>query len=434
MKRTDVVVIGAGLAGLTCARDLSAGGADVTVLEARDVVGGRTPRVEAGGRTVDGGGELVGLFMTPFVELAAELGLELEESQTALPGEIVFLADGRRVVGGFEDLVGSSSKASHDAYERRLAEVAAGIDPARPWAHPDAAELDALSLADYARRLGADEGAIGIIRLHHLSLSVDAPERTSALSELRKFAAGGAYDYAAWESHRIAGGTFQLAERMAAGLGSRVRLQAPVTGISRVGAGVRIALGDGDRIEADACVSTIPGSVLHGVAIDGLSEPRTRALRRLRQARAAKIVAVYDSSFWRAAGLTGLSYSDRVVGSTWEQRDGVLSALVPPERLGYFGAMSAEIQRAEVLDHLAELFGEEARRPLGIWIRVWGEEPYTRGYVTQHAPGDLTAMGDLLAASEGPFHVAGSDFGQVAGYMTGAIESGHTAAARVLAG
>lgn len=405
----------------------------MVVLEARDAIGGRTPRVEAGGRSVDGGGELVGLFMTPIVELAGELGLELETSQASLPGDTVFLADGRRVVGDLEDLVGSRAKASYDAYERRLTEVARGVDPARPWAHPDAAAFDALSLADYARRLGADEGAVAIIRLHHLSLSVDAPERTSALSELRKYAVGGAYDYAAWESHRIAGGTFQLAERMATGLGPRVRVGAPVSGIARVGAGVRIALDGGDHVDAGACVSTIPGSVLHGVAVDGLSEPRTRALRRLRQARAAKVVAVYDSSFWRADGLTGLSYSDRVVGSTWEQRDGVLSALVPPERLGYFGAMSAECQRAEVLDHLAELFGEEARRPLGMWVRVWGEEPYTRGYVTQHAPGDLTAMGDLLAASEGPFHVAGSDFGQIAGYMSGAVETGRSAAARVLA-
>ncbi len=434
MQHADVVVLGAGLAGLACARDLVAAGADVVLLEAREAVGGRTPRVEVGGRSVDGGGELVGLFMAPIVELAGELGLELEESQTALPGDTVYLVDGRRVAGQADDLIGASGRRSYEAYERRLAELAAGFDPVRPWAHPDASELDALSVVDHARRLGADDAAVGMIRLHHLSLSIDAPERTSALAEVRKYAAGGRYDYAAWESHRVAGGTFQLAERMADGLHDRIRLGAPVTRIARVPGGVRVQLGSGAQVEADACVSTIPGGVLHGVVLEGLSEPRLRALRRLRQARAAKVVAVYESSFWRRAGLTGLSYSDGVVGSTWEQRPGVLSALVPPERLGYFGAMSDERRRAEALDHFEALFGDEARTPLGMWIRLWGEEPYTRGYVTQHGLGDLTAMGDLLAASEGPFHVAGSDFARVAGYMTGAVETGRAAASRVLAG
>jgi monoamine oxidase len=307
--------------------------------------------------------------------------------------------------------------------------MAQGIDPRRPWAHPDAARLDALSLVALARRLGATEGALQIVRLAHLSLAIDAPERTSALAELRRCAVGGSYDLGVWESHRVVGGTFQVAQRMAAALGQRVRLEAPVVRIARVPAGIELTLAGGERVRAGACVSTIPAGVLHDVELDGLDAGRVQALRRMRQARAAKLVAVYDRSLWLEQGLTGLSYSDGLLGSTWEQRPGVLSALVPPERLAYYGAMSAERRRAEALDHLAALFGDEARRPLALWERLWGEEPYTRGYVTQHAPGDLTAMGDLLAAPDGPFHVAGSDVGTIAGYMTGAVESGRAAAA-----
>jgi monoamine oxidase len=196
--------------------------------------------------------------------------------------------------------------------------------------------------------------------------------------------------------------------------------------------GVELDLLSGERVRAEACVSTIPAGSLHHVELDGLDPARLRALRRLRQARAAKVVTLYERSFWLDSGQTGLSYSDGILGSTWEQRPGVLSALVPPERLGYFGAMSAERRREEVLDHLAALFGEEARRPVGQWVRLWGEEPYTRGYVAQHAPGDLTSMGDLLAASDGPFHVAGSDFGTIAGYMTAAVETGRATAAALL--
>jgi monoamine oxidase len=427
-----VVVIGAGLAGLACARDLLQGGADVLVLEARPDVGGRTPRIAIGDRQLDGGGELVGGFHEPLRDLIAELGLELEPSYASLPGETTWLVDGERVVGDEAALIGERHAASLDDLHAALLEASRGVDPARPWAHPDAAELDALSLVDFARRHGVRERAIDVIRLHHLSMSSDAPERTSALAELRRYAAGGQYDLGYWEQDRVAGGTFQVARRLADGLHGRIRCGEPVVRIARVPGGVELDLLSGERVRAEACVSTIPAGSLHHVELDGLDPARLRALRRLRQARAAKVVTLYERSFWLDSGQTGLSYSDGILGSTWEQRPGVLSALVPPERLGYFGAMSAERRREEVLDHLAALFGEEARRPVGQWVRLWGEEPYTRGYVAQHAPGDLTSMGDLLAASDGPFHVAGSDFGTIAGYMTAAVETGRATAAALV--
>jgi monoamine oxidase len=429
---TNVVVIGAGLAGLSCARDLRDGGADVLVLEARPEIGGRTPRIEIGDRQLDGGGELVGAFHEPLRALIAELGLELEPSYASLPGETTWLVDGRRVVGDEAALVGERDAASLADLQRALLEASRDLDPKRPWGHPDAAELDALSLVDFARRHGISERAIDVVRLHHLSLSSDAPERTSALSELRRHAAGGQYDLAYWERDRVAGGTFQVARRLAELLEGRLRCGEPVARIARVPGGVELELLSGEQVRADACVSTIPAGSLHDVELDGLDPARLKALRRLRQARAAKIVTLYHRSFWLESGQTGLSYSDGIVGSTWEQRPGVLSALVPPERLGYLGAMSAERRREEVIDHLAALFGEEARRPIGQWVRLWGEEPYTRGYVAQHAPGDLTAMGDLLAAPDGPFHVAGSDFGTIAGYMTAAVETGRATAAVLL--
>jgi monoamine oxidase len=431
-RNPDVVVIGAGLAGLSCARDLASGGADVLVLEARDVVGGRTPCIALGDVRVDGGGELVGGFHEPLRQLVAELGLELEPSYAALPGATTWLVDGRRVVGEEEALIGATHAASLEDLHRALLEASREIDAARPWTHPKAAELDAQSIVQWARERGISERALDVVRLSHLSMSSDAPERTSVLSELRRYAAGGFYDLRYWERDRVVGGTFQVAQRLAGTLAGRIRRSAPVVRIARVPGGVEVELAGGELVRAEGCVSTIPAGCLHAVELSGLDPARLRALRRLRQARAAKVVTVYERSFWLEAGQTGLSYSDGLMGSTWEQRPGVLSALVPPERLGYFGAMSPERRREEVLDHLAALFGEEARRPLAMWERLWGEEPYTRGYVTQHAPGDLTAMGDLLAASDGPFHVAGSDFGTIAGYMTAAVETGRATAASLL--
>lgn len=75
-ERRDVVVVGAGLAGLACARDLAHAGTDVLVVEARERPGGRVDQfVASDGRVVQTGGEVVAEFHTSYLELVRELGL-----------------------------------------------------------------------------------------------------------------------------------------------------------------------------------------------------------------------------------------------------------------------------------------------------------------------------------------------------------------------
>jgi monoamine oxidase len=439
----DVAVLGAGLGGLAAARDLARGGADVVVLEARQRVGGR---VEAAtlpdGRTVQAGGEVFGAQHHAYGELVGELGLTIEPSYVADPGQISWGLHEGVHVGDQLPWMTESERADDRRIEREFARLAAGVDPDDPWRHPDARRLDELSLGAWLREQGALPAVLRRHRLASLSLACDGPNRTSLLAELRKhatLAGDGFYDLAAWEGLRVAEGSAAVALAMADELGERVRLGAVVEALevagagtgSGAGAGVRVSLAGGEQVEAEAVVCAIPAGPLRAVEISGLSDARLRSLRSQRHALAAKVVVAYDEPFWQLTGQNGLAETEWLFGSTWPQRPGVLSLLVAPERFSAFLAAPVDVRRATVLDGLVSLYGERAREPLAMLEREWGADPFTLGYIASWAPGDLGRVGPLHATHEPPFYVAGSDH-WVAGYMEGAVKTGRAAARAAL--
>jgi hypothetical protein len=181
-----------------------------------------------------------------------------------------------------------------------------------------------------------------------------------------------------------------------------------------------------------AVVCAIPVGPLRRVAIDGVSRERLASLDRQRHALAAKVCFAYERSWWEEQGQNGSMYFETgMLGGLWPQREGILSALVPPERLAAFLATSPALVEQDVLAELVEAMGERARDPLAVFFRRWGVDPWTEGYITAWRPGDVMAVGPLHGTHEPPFYVCGSDQ-WVCGYMEGAVRTGRAAAAAAL--
>src|SRR6188472_2768545 len=323
MSHPDVVVVGAGLAGLAAARDLEAGGAQVTVLEARPRVGGRVEQVElADGRRVQLGGEVVGNAHTSYLGLVEELGLTLTASYVAEPGEITRQVPESVDVGDWPSWCTPADRASYDEVEAALEKVLATIDPEHPWSCPDLGRLDRLSVGDWLREVGASPGVLRLWELVHLGLADGSIERQSMFAYARKTVVGGttgSYDVEQWENLRVAEGSATVALTMADALHD-VRLATPVRRI-QIGPSSVVTTHDGEELRADAVVLAVPSGPARDLDITGVSEARLTSLRRQRHAWAAKFVAAFDRPFWRDTGQNALAESEGVLGSTWPQSE-----------------------------------------------------------------------------------------------------------------
>jgi monoamine oxidase len=179
-------------------------------------------------------------------------------------------------------------------------------------------------------------------------------------------------------------------------------------------------------------VCAVPVGPLRNIRVEGVSDERMRSLDRQRHALAAKVVFTYADSFWHDNGQNGDVYFETaVIGGTWVQREGIMSTLVPPERLAAFLTTSQAQLEAELTEEMVEAFGEEARDTQAVFFRRWGVDPFTLGYITGWRPGDVMNVGPLHGTHEPPFYVCGSDQ-WVAGYMEGAVRTGRRAAEAAL--
>ncbi|MEV0247060.1 FAD-dependent oxidoreductase [Nocardia sp. NPDC050712] len=440
----EVVVVGAGVAGLVAARDLVRAGVEVAVLEARERVGGRLLNDELpGGAPIEVGGQWVGPGQDHVLALLDELGLTTFPTHVA-GRHIAEIGTRRSEYRGRIPKLPPLALADIAQLQWRLDRIGRRVAATDPWLADRADVLDAQTFATWLARAGHTGGGRSFFRVIIEAVFSAEPEDLSALWVAHYVGAAGGLDAlintaGGAQQDRIVGGSQSLALALAAELGDRVTLGAPVTEIAWDDAGVRVTAG-ATTVRARRAVIAVPPPLAARIrCTPGLPGDRDQLVQRMPMGRVIKINVAYDEPFWRGAGLSGQANSDRrPLGTVFdntppEGAPGVLVGFLEGRHADIGARMDLPERRARVLDDLAGYFGPPARKPIAYIERDWAEEEFSRGcYGAFTTPGTLTRFGPALRAPIGPLHWAGTETAtRWAGYMDGAAESGHRVAREI---
>jgi monoamine oxidase len=452
----DVVVVGAGLAGLTTARNLVAAGHGVVVLEARDRVGGRTLNHSIGtGHVAEAGGEFVGPTQDRIIALAKAVGVGTFD--TFDEGKDVYRSGGVTLHYSDTGLLGTAPPDPAVLLDiitlsQKIDQLAKGFPVATPWTAPNAASLDAMTLETWVRQHALNtDGILALLAPFMEALVGAEPRDVSMLFVLCYVAAAGDATASGTferlfnvrggaQQSRFVGGSQQVAIRVAAALGSRVKLSTPVRSISQTTTGVTVT-SDQYVVTAKRVVVAVPPPVAERINYSPyLPTARDQLSQRSSMGALMKVEAVYPTPFWRSAKLTGqFLFAGGPIGYSFDNSPedgtlGVLAGFVGGDQNLYWGAKSGADRKAAVLAQLADIFGDKRfLAPTDYFEMDWTREQFSRGGPTAiFGPGVLTKLGHALREPVGLIHWAGtetSDYWQ--GYMDGAVRSGERVAAEV---
>lgn len=403
----DVVVIGAGAAGIAAAKQLQAAGRSVVVLEARGRLGGRTFTDTSLGPSYDAGAMFIHWAeRNPWTEIARELGVPTPNESWG---------------GGFQLFQNGQPMAASDRARRRGA--FGEID--RRLETMDLQGLD-MSIAELLSDLGPE---LAPVATSGLLLSIGEESARISARDYQRLWSG--------EDYVVPSGYGNLVARYAAGLD--IRLSQPVTAIDWSGAGVAITTAAG-TLRARACIVTVPVGVLKAGAIRFTPElpGRSRdALAGIGMGALTKIALKLEGQRFGIA--PGTTYFE--AGASGRL---ISFELFPGDQdivIGYCGGDyarelsqgGAEAAREHIVDLLASMIGSDLRKAAGpVSFPAWWTDPFSLGSYSVCLPGHAAAR-DVLAEPVGDRLWFAGEATAGGGAMTagGATLAGRTAAAAV---
>ena len=428
-----VVVVGGGFSGLAAAYELSSAGYDVTVLEARNRVGGRVISFSdlVAGKNVEGGGELIGSNHPAWVGYAKQFKLEfLDVTEEDL--EFPVILNGKPLTSDQSEKLWEEMETVFNT----IVADAAKVDADEPWKAANAEALDRRTLASWIASTNASPVGKEALRTLMTADNGVVTEWQSYLANLAMVKGGGLEKY--WtesEVYRCKGGNQQLARRLVTAIGmERVHLRSIVRSIAMSDKGGRVTLANGKVLEADHVLLTAPPPVWNKIAID----PALPTNLVPQMGANVKFLMALKAPFWRRAELAPDLLSDGPISETWHSTDGQAG---PGEAMVAFsGGPAADqcrewtaVQRNE--NYLAEM--QKAYRGIHAnFVRArfmdWPSDPWVKASYSFPAPGQVIAQGPTFRQGIGRLQFAGEYCSYAfMGYMEGALNSGAAAARRI---
>ena len=445
-KARKVIILGAGLAGLSAAYELSKAGHEVVVLEARSRPGGRVYTYRES--FAEGLYAEVGATRIPenhdwtmkYVEL---FNLTLDEFRPLHLRDVRYIHGKRFVAGHGEeidwpvDLTPEEREMGLSGMRRKyITSVTKEIeDPFAPdWPPSSLLKYDQMTWIEFLRQQGASPGAIELLTLGH---SAGLYKHASALQVLRVSAQGRVRK----QMYKIRGGNDLLPQAFAAKLREHILYNAPVTAIAQDDHGVRISCassGGHDTVEGDFVLCTIPFTVLRRIEVTPKFSPdKQRAVDQMWYTSISRVCMQTKKRFWLEDSLSGFGASDLPVMEVWDLSNnlpgnrGMLLAYSSGEAAQNLSAMKEEERLPATLEHMEKLFpGTKEHFEVGKAI-CWDDEEWSRGAWSWLTPGQARSVLPFISRPEGRIYFAGDHASAWPSWMQGALESGNRAAREI---
>lgn len=443
-----VVVIGAGLAGLVAAYELQRQGWRVTILEARDRVGGRVHTLRQGfadGQSAEAGGEYIDSFqihrqMHHYIQ---GFGLRLAPAQLAPPqapyAGRYFVRQQRCEFTDFAlaETFGQSVQADIDRFWATLEHLARDAFSAFGWSGA-VTPWDTQTVGDWMDSLGLDPIAYDLIA-QYLRGELDEPRRLSMLFLMQQIVLYDKVPDQRLEMYRIEGGNGQLPAAFAMALGDAVHMGCPVSAIAQTAREVQVTHAQG-TVSADFAVIATPLPPLRQVQFSPeLPQPLQRAIAHLNYGTHVKVMVQFDERLWRTQyQASGLTITDLPFGfatdTTLRQpgQSGILTTYISGQYGEALLPLSPEDRLQAVLNQLEQVYPGSRHHVIAAQTAAWPQEPYSGGSYSNYGPGQFPQYWPALRQATGRLYFAGEHTDDYVGYMEGAVRSGQRVARQIL--